>query len=140
MVSVAENNDIMHRIHFISPEAPLIFLYATNLSPFSILQPSIMNIHPCAARHLCGMVHTPITNPQHHCMHCQHPMHGALCGRLWSERGSSILITYGKCSAHSRGRRPLSCSGTCPRPARIILLSQLLYLQPPFPPPLRISV
>lgn len=30
----------------------------------------------------------------HRCMHCSEPMHGALCGALFAERGVDIVIAY----------------------------------------------
>eukprot|EP00957_Ditylum_brightwellii_P083895 6376096-Ditylum_brightwellii.AAC.1 len=40
----------------------------------------------CAARHLCGMPQVPLSSPPNHrCMFCGTGMHGALCGRLYSE-------------------------------------------------------
>ena len=54
----------------------------------------------CAARDLCTMRDSPLNNPaQHHCMNCGEPMHGGLCGVLWSERSETINITCGKLSS-----------------------------------------
>ena len=49
--------------------------------------------YACAAGLLCGMVGMPISDPPaHHCMSCIKPMHGNLCGCLFSERGPAIEI------------------------------------------------
>eukprot|EP00956_Cyclotella_meneghiniana_P036991 scaffold133488_cov39-Cyclotella_meneghiniana.AAC.10 len=39
----------------------------------------------CAAKHLCGMRPILMTNPQHYCVNCSDPLHGALCGFLITE-------------------------------------------------------
>ena len=30
----------------------------------------------------------------HRCMNCDAPMHGALCGSLWAERGPNCMVSY----------------------------------------------
>ena len=62
-----------------------------------IRTPPEMNMHlQCAAQHLCGMSTTQIVTPNHHCMNCCLPMHGSLCGQLWSDRGPDVVITIGE--------------------------------------------
>ena len=46
----------------------------------------------CAAKHLCGMPGLEIVEVSHSCMNCAQPMHGGLCGVLFSERDPSIKI------------------------------------------------
>ena len=47
----------------------------------------------CAAKHRYGMPRLKMVEVSHSCMNCAQPMHGALCGVLFSERNPSIKIT-----------------------------------------------
>ena len=74
-----------------------------------------MASYACAAKHLCKMLNTPLDRGtiQHWCMNCQKPMHGALCGVIFSERGSleiplHLLTNHGKSKVDSIGA--LLCS------------------------------
>jgi hypothetical protein len=59
--------------------------------------------HHCAAGALYGVANAPFQSVQHRCLNCRKPMHGALCGVLYCEKGEDIkipirtLTTEGRC-------------------------------------------
>ena len=58
--------------------------------------------YSCAALHRCGMKGVKIDTVHHRCMECGKPMHGALCGALFAERGKDIDIRKAVLSAHGQ--------------------------------------
>eukprot|EP00986_Skeletonema_menzelii_P013728 scaffold8252_cov74-Skeletonema_menzelii.AAC.1 len=58
----------------------------------------------CAAKHLCAMKTIQISPVVHHCMNCRLPMHGALCGALYSEMPTDIFINFDALSFEGRKR------------------------------------
>mmetsp|Transcript_12652 Transcript_12652/g.20854 ORF Transcript_12652/g.20854 Transcript_12652/m.20854 type:complete len:495 (-) Transcript_12652:418-1902(-) len=58
----------------------------------------------CAAKHLCAMKTIQISPVVHHCMNCRLPMHGALCGALYSEMPTDIFINFNALSFEGRKR------------------------------------
>ena len=50
----------------------------------------------CAAKSLCCMPTVPLATRTvcHQCMYCNTPMHGAMCGILFSEHGNYVPISY----------------------------------------------
>ena len=87
---------------------PLTNLQSQKLKPNIVHQPPTPTpnyttmTHSCAALHHCAMKGITIDSIVHRCMNCTKPMHGALCGALFAERGEGIQICPDVMSEHGQ--------------------------------------
>ena len=62
--------------------------------------------HRCAAGEHCTMKTTPLNDDhQHVCLNCAKKLHGALCGKLWDERGDDCQFSVNDLNQHGRNMR-----------------------------------
>ena len=105
------DNERAEEVEFSNDDEPLSTEPTVLRTPTAAAQTKVCSHDDpvCAAGDRCGMKGTKLTNKEHHCQNCSTPIHGALCGTLWAERGPECKVTEE--SLTEKGKKKVKSQG-----------------------------